>query len=216
MTHTSPHYPVAEEIANAVTHGVGALLAAAGTAVLITAAALRGDAWHIVSCSIFGAMLVVLYTASTLYHSIPHPRARSVLRVLDHSSIFLLVAGTYTPFALVSLRGPWGWTLLGVIWSLAAAGIVLGALLKKRKGAVTAALSAVMGWTAIVAIKPLVASLGWNGIVLLLLGGAVYTVGIVFYGMKRLPWNHALWHLFVLGGSTFHFFTVLLYVIPRG
>jgi hemolysin III len=215
VTDANPHYPLAEEIANAVTHGVGALLAAAGTAVLITAAALRGNAWHVVSCSIFGAMLVILYTASTLYHSIPHPRARNVLRVLDHSSIFLLVAGTYTPFALVSLRGPWGWTLLGVIWSLAAAGIVLGTVLKKRKGVVTAALSALMGWTAIVAIKPLAASLGWNGIILLLLGGAVYTLGIVFYGIRKIPWNHALWHLFVLGGSTFHFFTVLLYVIPR-
>lgn len=211
-----PEYTVAEEIANAVTHGVGVALAIAALAILVARATLRGDAWHVASCAIFGAMLVVLYTASTLYHSIPHPRAKNVLRVLDHSAIYLLIAGTYTPFCLVSLRGTWGWTLLAVIWGVAILGIVLGIVAKKRRGVITAVLSAIMGWAAIVAIKPLMASVASGGIALIIAGGLTYTVGIAFYGWQRFPYNHAVWHLFVLGGSILHFFAVLLYVIPRG
>lgn len=208
-------YSVAEEIANSVTHGIGMALASAGLAVMVTLAALRGTTIHVVTCAIFGATMVVLYTASTLYHSIPHPRAKNVLRVLDHTAIYLLIAGTYTPFTLVSLRGPWGWWVFAIVWTTGLIGVTLGFLVKRKKGAVTATVSAIMGWTVIVAFKPLMENVETGGIILLILGGITYTAGIAFYGWKRFPWNHAVWHLFVLGGSVFHYFAVLFYVIPR-
>ena len=216
MEHWHPEYTVAEEIANAVTHGVGVALAIAGLTLLVVFSALRGDTWAIVGCTTFGITLVLLYSASTLYHSIPHPRAKGVLRIFDHSAIYLLIAGTYTPITLVNLRGPIGWSLLAIVWSLAVLGVVLGFLVKRRKGLVTSILSVIMGWIAIAAIKPLVAVMEAGGLVLILLGGIAYTGGIAFYGWKRLPYNHAVWHLFVLAGSAFHYFAVLFYVIPRG
>ncbi len=212
--HWHPEYTVAEEIANAVTHGVGLVLAIAGLTLLIVFAALRGDAWTITGCAIFGATLVILYTASTLYHSIPLPAAKGILRIFDHAAIYLLIAGTYTPITLVTLRGPFGWSLLVTIWSLAVLGVVLGFVVKRRKGLVTSILSVTMGWLAIAGIKPLLHAMEAGGLVLILLGGIAYTGGIAFYGWRRLPYNHAVWHLFVLGGSIFHFFAVLLYVIP--
>ena len=212
--HWHPEYTVAEEIANAVTHGVGVALAVAGLTLLVVFAALRGDAWTVTGCAIFGATLVLLYTASTLYHSIPHPRAKGILRIFDHSAIYLLIAGTYTPITLVTLRGPIGWSLLVTVWSLAVLGVVLGFLVKRRKGLVTSILSVIMGWLAIAGIKPLFHAMDGGGLLLILLGGIFYTGGIAFYGWRRLPYNHAVWHLFVLGGSILHFFAVLLYVIP--
>lgn len=206
-------YSLGEEIANSITHGVGGLLAIGGLAVLTTFAALRGNAWHVVACSIFGATMVVLYTISTLYHGIQHRRAKAVLRVLDHSAIFLLIAGTYTPFTLVNLRGPWGWSLFGTIWGLAALGIVfqIGLL---RRPIVSVALYVAMGWTVLIALRPLLGAVAPGGLALLVGGGLAYTVGIVFYAWRRLPYGHAVWHLLVLAGSVLHFFAVLFYVVP--
>ena len=207
------HQSTGEEIANSITHGVGGLLAAAGLTVLVTVAALRGNAWHVVGCSVFGATMVLLYTSSTLYHAIRAPRAKRLFRRLDHAGIFLLIAGTYTPFTLVNLRGPWGWTLLGVIWGLALAGIVLqtGRL---RHPVLSVVLYVVMGWTVVIAIRPLLSLLPRGGLILLLLGGLAYTGGVVFYAWRRLPYHHAIWHGFVLTGTALHFFAVLLYVVP--
>lgn len=204
-----------EEIANSVTHGVGAALAIAGLAVLVTVAARRGTAWHVVGCSIFGATLVLLYLASTLYHAIPAPRAKRVLQALDHGGILFLIAGTYTPFTLVTLRGPWGWTLLGVVWGLAVLGILLDVLAPRRR-ALAVALYLVMGWAVVVALRPLVGAMAGGGVTLLVFGGLAYTAGVAFYVWRRLPYHHALWHGFVLAGSTAHFFAVFLYVVPRG
>jgi hemolysin III len=210
-----PADSVGEEIASSVTHGVGGLLAVAGLAILVTFAALRGTAWHVVGCSIFGATMVLLYTSSTLYHAIRSPRAKRVLRRLDHAGIFLLIAGTYTPFTLVSLRGPWGWSLLGVIWGLALLGILLQSG-PRRHPVLSVALYVVMGWTVLIAIRPLLSSLPRGGLILLVLGGLAYTAGIAFYAWRRLPFNHSIWHGFVLAGTVLHFFAVLRYVIPAG
>jgi hemolysin III len=206
-------YTLGEEIANSITHGIGALLAIAGLVVLVVLAVLRGTAWHVVGCAVFGATLVVLYTSSTLYHAISHTRARAVLQVLDHTAIYLLIAGTYTPFMLVTLRGPWGWSLFGIVWAVAVTGIALRAVLGRRLPILRVALYIVVGWVGIVAFRPLVASVGPGGVLLVVGGGLAYTLGVVFYAQKRLPYSHAVWHLFVLAGSTLHFFAVLLYVV---
>ncbi len=209
-----PRYTMGEEIANGITSGLGTVLAIAGLAVLTAFAALNGDAWHVVACAIFGAALVVTYTTSTLYHAIPIERVKRVLRALDHSSIFLLIAGTYTPFLLVTLRGPWGWSLFGAIWAMAVAGIVLRLVLRGRLHALIVSLYVAMGWAMLVAIKPLWEQLAGGGLVLLALGGIAYTGGIAFYAWERLRYHHAIWHGFVLLGSALHFFAVLFYVIP--
>jgi hemolysin III len=207
-------YSIAEEIAHAITHGVGILLSIAALTILVAFAALRGDAWHIVSCSIYGSSLVLLYTASTLYHALPAPRAKGVFRTLDHAAIYVLIAGTYTPFTLVNLRGGWGWTLFGVAWGLAIFGVVLEAVAKPRVRILSLVLYLGLGWMAAIAVKPLFDSVAVGGLVLMLLGGLAYTGGVVFYCWERLPYNHAIWHIFVLAGSVFHYFAVLFYVIP--
>ncbi len=203
-----------EELVNALTHGTGALLSAAGLGVLVALACLHGTALHIVSCSIYGATLVLLYTASTLYHSVRSPRLKHVFRIVDRSCIYLLIAGTYTPFTLVTLRGGWGWTLFSLIWVLAAAGIVFQLLFAQRFKVLSAVGYLLMGWLAIFAVKPLIEALPAGGFAWLLAGGIVYTLGALFYLFKRLPYNHAIWHFFVLGGSTCHYMAVLLYVVP--
>jgi hemolysin III len=203
-----------EEIANGVTHGVGVLLAIAGLAVMVPAAVFAGDAWRVVGCSVFGATLVLLYAASTLYHVARGQAAKKILRSIDHSAIFILIAGTYTPFTLVNLRGPWGWSLFGVVWGAAVAGIVFRLVAGNRWRIVTITLYVVMGWCVLVAVRPLVGSVAPGGLALMVAGGAAYTVGIVFYAWRRLPYHHAVWHLFVLAGSAFHYFAVLFYVIP--
>ena len=208
-------YTLAEEIAHAITHGVGLLLSVAGLVVLIVLASLRGDAWHVVSVSVYGATLVLLYSASTFYHALPAPRAKMVFRTLDHAAIYVLIAGTYTPFMLVNLRGGWGWALFGVVWGLAVLGIVLEAVAKQRVRVLSVFLYLGLGWLIAIAVKPLVQSVEPGGLVLLVAGGLAYSVGVVFYGWKRLPYHHAVWHLFVMAGSLFHFFAVLFYVIPR-
>ncbi len=207
-------YSLGEEIANSITHGVGIVLAIAGLAVLTAFASVFGSAWHIVSCSVYGATQIVLYTASTLYHSIPQPRAKAVLRRFDHAAIFLLIAGTYTPFTLVNLRGPWGWSLFGLIWGFALAGIALQGVLIRHGPLVTALPYLAMGWVAVVAIKPILAAIAPGGLALLAAGGAAYTVGALFYVWRRLPYHHAIWHGFVLAGGILHFFAILFYVIP--
>lgn len=214
MKITLPRYTTGEEIANSLTHGLGIVLSITGLVVLTAFASLFGTVWHIVSCSIYGATQILLYTASTLYHSIPLPRAKAVLRVLDHSAVFLLIAGTYTPFLLVNLRGPWGWALFGVIWSLAIVGIALQGILIRQKTWVTTLPYLAMGWVALVGLKPLFESVAPGGLVLLFTGGLAYTVGTVFYVWRRLPYHHAIWHGFVLAGSVCHFFAILFYVIP--
>ncbi|WGL15076.1 hemolysin III family protein [Microbulbifer bruguierae] len=207
-------YSPAEEIANSLTHGIGALLAIAGLGVLCGFAALRGDAWHIVSSSIYAATLILCFAASTLYHSITHISAKQILRTVDHSSIFLLIAGTYTPFTLVTLRGPWGWWLFGIIWGLALLGLIIQFTPLKKIRALSITLSALMGWVVIAAIKPLMDNLAPGGLLLLVLGGLCYTGGIAFYLWRSLRFHHAIWHLFVLAGGVLHFFAVLFYVIP--
>ncbi len=211
---TLPRYRTGEEIANSITHGVGIVLSIAGLAVMTAFASLFGSVWHIVSVSIYGATQILLYTASTLYHSIPFPRAKAVLRVLDHSAIFLLIAGTYTPFTLVNLRGPWGWALFALVWGLAIVGIALQSILIHQKAIVTALPYIGMGWVAIIGIKPLLETVALGGLLLLFAGGLAYTVGTVFYVWRRMPYHHAVWHGFVLLGSALHFFAILFYVIP--
>jgi hemolysin III len=209
----APKFSLGETIANSVTHGIGAALAIAGLAVLVVFASLYGSAWHIVSVSIYGATLVFLYLFSTLYHSIQGPRVSKVLQVFDHAAIFLLIAGTYTPFTLVTLRGPLGWALFGVVWGLALFGVAFQTTLLRRHVAISLSLYIGMGWAVVVAAQPMLAALPLPGIGLLLAGGLAYTLGVIFYVWHRLPYHHAIWHLFVLAGSILHFFAILLYVI---
>ena len=205
---------MAEEIANGVTHGLGAALSVAALSVLVSLAVIYGDAWRVVSFSIYGATLVFLYLASTFYHSIQHPGAKKVFHVLDHVAIYWLIAGTYTPFMLVNLRGGWGWTLFGVIWGLALAGTAFKALCMGRFRVLTVLPYVGMGWLVVIALKPTLEAVPPGGIVWLGMGGLAYTSGLVFYAWKRLPFNHAVWHLFVLAGSVCHFVAVLFYVLP--
>jgi hemolysin III len=207
-------YSLGEEIAHTITHGVGILLSIAALVVLVAFSVLYGDAWHITSTSIYGATLILLYTASTLYHGIPHPRAKRVLRQLDHAAIFLLIAGTYTPFTLVNLRGGWGWTLFAMVWGIALAGMVLELAVKQRRRGLSIALYLGLGWLVVIAIEPMLSRVETGGLVLLLLGGLCYSFGVIFYVRKSMLYHHAVWHLFVLAGSVFHFFSVLFYVIP--
>ncbi len=198
---------------NSLTHLVGAALATTGTAVLVVLAIRLGDPWKIVSFSIYGAMLVLLYAASTAYHSVRARKPKAVLQKLDHCSIYLLIAGSYTPFALVSLRGAWGWSLLGVVWGLAALGVVQEIWLARGARILSLVLYVAMGWLALVAVVPLWRALSPAGFAWLAAGGAVYTLGVVFYAADhRIPHGHGLWHLFVLAGSACHFTTVLVYV----
>lgn len=206
-------YSDSEEFASSLIHGLGVLLSIAGLAVLVMSAARVGDARHVASVAVYGVSLILLYLASTLYHSVPGERVKPLLRLLDHAAIFLLIAGTYTPFALISLHGPWGWSLFAIVWTLALAGIALE-LRRVRNRALMAALYVGMGWVGLVAIKPLVANLPAAGLWLLFGGGVAYTLGVPFYLWQRLPYNHALWHAFVLLGSVLQFFAVLCYVLP--
>jgi len=197
---------------NSISHLVGAALAIAGTAVLVTLAAGEGDPWKIVSFSVYGAMLIALYVFSTLYHSL-RGRAKEVLRKIDHCAIYLLIAGTYTPFALVSLRGVWGWSLLAGVWSLAVIGILQEVWIAKGARVFSLVIYVGMGWLALVAVSPLWLALKPAGFAWLLAGGALYTAGIAFYATDhKVHHGHGVWHLFVIGGSACHFFTVLLHV----
>lgn len=198
---------------NAWTHLVGTMLSISGASVLITLAALMGDPWKIVSVSIFGATLILLYSASTLYHSL-RGRAKAILRKLDHLSIYLLIAGTYTPFCLVTLRGVWGWTLFGIVWGLALIGMLQEIRPRSEARILSLVIYAVMGWVIVIATGPLLDHLETTGLVLLAAGGLLYTGGIVFYAFDdRFRHWHGIWHLFVIGGSLLHYLTIALYVI---
>lgn len=213
---TVHEYTIGHEIANAVTHGIGGGLSIAGLSVLLTMAILYGDIWHIVSATIYGATLVILYLASTLYHGIYHTATKRVFKVIDHASIYFLIAGTYTPFTLVSLRenSEWGWVLFGVIWILAILGVLLLLLFPGKYSGLRVAVYIIMGWLAIFVIKDIRVAIGVGGMTWLVAGGLSYTFGVIFYLWDRLPLNHAIWHLFVLSGSICHFFAILFYVIP--
>jgi len=197
---------------NSISHLLGAALAAVGTTVLIIFAVRLGDPWKIVSFSVYGAMLITLYITSTLYHSV-RGRAKDVLRKFDHCAIYLLIAGSYTPFTLVSLRGAWGWSLFGAVWGLALLGIVQEIWLAKGARVMSLVIYILMGWLAVIAIAPLISALTWDGFIWLAAGGLFYTIGIIFYATdEKLRHGHGLWHLFVLGGSACHYFAVLFYV----
>lgn len=203
-----------EEVMNAVTHGIGTLLSVAGLVLLTVLAYLHGDIWHIVSFSIYGTTLVLLYLASTLYHSFTNEKVKRIFKILDHSAIYLLIAGTYTPFTLVPLHGTLGWTVFGVVWGLAIIGIVLKVFFAGRFTFVSTMCYLGMGWFIVVAIKPLLATVPALGMSWLFVGGLFYTLGSIFYLWKKIPYNHAIWHLFVLAGSVSHFIAVFFYVLP--
>jgi hemolysin III len=207
-----------EEIANSVSHGAGFLASVAALPLLVMADARRHDPWQVVAGAVYATTLILLYGASTLYHAVPaRSHGKPVLRVVDHGAIYLLIAGTYTPFALGALRGPWGWSLLGIIWTLAAAGIALKAGVGFRYPRLSTAVYLVMGWLVVVAARPLALAVGPRGLAWLLAGGASYTVGVLFYTRRHMRYGHLIWHLFVLGGSACHLVAVAGYAsgIPR-
>ena len=211
---SSKQQTLGEEIANSITHGIGAALSVAALSILVTLASLYGDAWRIVSFSIYGATLIMLYLASTLYHGFTNPRVKKIFQLLDHTAIFLLIAGTYTPFTLVTMRGAWGWTLFGLIWGVAIVGIVLTFLFIGRFRVLFVILYVGMAWLVVIAAKPLIQLVPSGGIVWMAIGGAFYMLGVIFYLWQKLPFNHTIWHFFVLGGSVCHFFGILFFVLP--
>ena len=202
-------FSTGEEITNAITHGVGACLSIAAMVILIVFASINGNAWHIVSFSIFGTTLVILYLSSTLYHSLTHQKAKHLFRKFDHISIFLLIAGTYTPFCLIALRGWIGWSLFGVVWGCAILGTVFKSISVGKLELLSTILYILMGWVALIAINPLYHAMSPYGFGLLISGGVSYTFGTIFFVRDRIKYFHGVWHLFVLAGSIFHFFSVL-------
>ncbi len=203
-----------EEFASALTHGLGAMAALAGGAILIVLAALHGDGWQLIAAIVFGICLLLLYVASTLYHAIQHPVAKARLKVFDHCAIYLLIAGTYTPFTLIGLRGTLGWTLFATIWLLAIAGVIFKLFFTGRFKLISTLIYVAMGWLVLLAIRPVIAALddwtfGW-----LLAGGVAYTLGTVFYHRPSLRYSHAIWHLFVIAGSVCHYIAVMAQVLP--
>ena len=203
-----------EEIANSITHGVGAALATAALVILVIFASLKGDAWRIVSFSIYGATLVILYMSSTLFHSITNEKIKRYFRMMDLSAIFLLIAGTYTPITLLPLRNTnWGWVLFGLIWGMAVFGIILNTIFYGKYEKLSIVFYIMMGWIVVIAIKPLIANLSIGLLIWILIGGLSYTIGIIFLIWTKFPFSHTVWHLFVLGGSISHFFGILLYLL---
>nr|WP_302054558.1 hemolysin III family protein [Burkholderia gladioli] len=199
---------------NSITHGVGALMSMAGLATLVTMGALKGDPYRVVSAAVYGAALLVLYAVSTLYHSVHQPRLKAILQKCDHSAIYLLIAGSYTPFTLITLRGPWGWTLFGVIWGLALFGIVQELTLGRRTRVISMVLYVLMGWLGVIALRPLVVAMSSEGVAWLLAGGVLYSAGIYFFiNDERIRHGHGIWHLFVLGGSLCQFISVAAYIM---
>lgn len=209
MKRQQPAYSAGEELANSISHGIGFLLGIACLVILVVFSALRHSAWEVVSCSIYGTTFILLYLASTLYHAVTNPKAKRILKVFDHSAIYLLIAGTYTPYMLVPLRGTLGWSIFGVIWGCAIAGIVLKAFFTGRFKIISTLTYLAMGWLVVGTIKPLLNELGASGVIWLGAGGLCYTLGIGFYAWKSQKWTHAIWHLFVLAGSLCHFFGIL-------
>ncbi|WP_117168705.1 PAQR family membrane homeostasis protein TrhA [Paraliobacillus sediminis] len=203
-----------EEIANAITHGIGVVLSIAALVILIVFSSLEGNAWHIVSFTLFGITMVLLYTSSTLLHSLPEGKAKDIFEILDHSSIYFFIAGSYTPFLFVVVQGKLGWTLFGIVWGLAIGGTIFKVYFVKRFLVISTVLYVVMGWLIVFTWRPLMEELAPNGIILLVIGGLLYTLGATFYVWRGFKFHHALWHLFVLAGSVMIFFCVLWYVLP--
>ncbi|WP_442602215.1 PAQR family membrane homeostasis protein TrhA [Paenibacillus sp. KN14-4R] len=210
-THT---YSPKEEIANAITHGIGALLSIAALVLLVVFSSINGTPWHVVSFAIYGTTMILLFVSSTLVHSFPEGKIKDWFEFCDHSSIYLFIAGTYTPFLFVVLKGTLGWTLFGVIWGIAIGGIVFKIFFTKKFLFMSTLFYIAMGWLMITAWNPLVAKLPQGGIILLIVGGALYTLGTVFYVWRGFPYHHAVWHLFVLAGAIAHFFMMFNYVMP--
>jgi hemolysin III len=207
-------YTFGEEIANSVTHGVGLIASVVGGGLLVFFVAPRGDRVWLAADALYASTLVVLYAASTLYHAVPHPRAKPLLRTLDHSAIYLLIAGTYTPFTLLNLRGPWGWGLCATIWALAALGVAFTAVARHHLSNATTVIYVAMGWLGLIAARPVLGHIAPGGLAWIVAGGLLYTGGIVFYVTDRLRYAHAVWHVFVLGGSICHYVAVLRYAVP--
>jgi len=206
LTHT---FSKREEIANAITHGIGTVLSIAALVLLIVFAAMNGTAWHVVSFTIFGATMVLLYTSSTLVHSFPQGKAKNVFEIFDHSAIYFFIAGTYTPFLFIAVQGALGWTLFSIVWGLAIFGTVFKVFFVKKFLHLSTILYVVIGWLIVFAWKPLVASVPTYGMVFLVLGGITYSIGAVFYVWRGFKYHHAIWHLFVLAGTVMHFFAVM-------
>ncbi|MCP3030641.1 hemolysin III family protein [Halobacillus sp. A1] len=210
MTHT---FSKREEIANAITHGIGAVLSLAMLVLLIVFASLHGTAWHIVSVSIYGGTMLLLFVSSTLVHSFPPGKAKDLFEIFDHSAIYLFIAGTYTPMLLIPLRGTLGWTLFAIIWGMAILGILFKVFFVKRFVLLSTIFYVLMGWMIILAWGPLTAEVPAAGITYLVVGGVLYSIGSIFYVWRSFTYHHMVWHLFVLGGSIFHFFTIFFYII---
>lgn len=210
-THT---FSKGEEIANSITHGIGALLSIAALALLIVFSSLHGTAWHIVSFTIFGATMLILYISSTMVHSLPPGKGKDVFEILDHSSIYFFIAGTYTPFLLIAVKGALGWTLFGIVWGIAIGGTVFKSFFVKKYLFTSTILYVVMGWMIVFAWNPISEAIGQQGMNLLIIGGVLYTLGSIFYIWRGFKYHHAIWHLFVIGGSILHFFCVLFYLLP--
>ena len=206
-------YTFVEELFHSISHGIGTLLGIAALVILVVYASIYGNAWHIVSCSIFGASLIILYTSSTLYHSINNPRAKRVFKIFDHSAIYILIAGSYTPFCLIPMRGQVGWTVFGIIWGLAILGVLFKIVFIGRYEIFSGILYLAMGWLCVMFYDTLLKSISSQSLTFLVGGGLSYTLGFVFYAFEKLPYNHAIWHLFVLGGSILHFFSVIYLMV---
>ena len=205
-------YSLGEEIANSITHGIGTALSVAALVLLVVFAIQNRDAWQIVSFSIYGTSLIVLYLASTLYHAFTNEKVKHFFRLMDHSCIFLLIAGTYTPPTLIAMRGSWGWTLFTLVWAMAVGGLIFETMNIGKYKIISLIIYMIMGWLAIFAIKPMMEALPPGMFKWFIIGGLFYTSGIIFYACQRIPYNHAIWHVFVLGGSITHFFGILYYL----
>lgn len=210
----SPQYSVVEEVIHAITHGVGVLLSIGGLTWMLYLSISAADPWRIVASSIYGATLIALFLASTVYHSMYASRHREIFKLLDHCAIYLLIAGTYTPFLLVAMRTDTGWWLFGTIWALATAGIVKKLWFRHRFPKIALASYLVMGWLIVVAAPQMADAIGTNGMAWLVAGGISYSVGAIFYALERIPFNHAVWHVFVLGGGICHFLGIVWHVLP--
>ena len=208
MSTVKKRYTLGEEIFNSVTHGVGSLLSIAGTVVLIVFSAINSDAFAVVSSAVYGASLIILYTMSTLYHSITNEKAKKFFRIMDHNTIFFLIAGTYTPYTLAVLRSPLGWVLFGVVWGAAAIGIVLNSIDLEKFSKISVVCYIAMGWVIIIAVKPLMSSMPFISFALLVAGGVFYTKGVIFYAIKKVKYFHSVWHIFTVIGSALHYFSV--------
>jgi len=214
-TRAITRHVTADELANTLTHGIGLACSLFGFIILLTLAIVRGGAWQILGCAIYGTTLVCLYAASTFYHGVSSARVKRILHIFDHCAIFLLIAGTYTPFLLVNLRGSWGWSLFAVIWTIAAVGILFKLWFADRFPIFSVSTYVAMGWLGVIAARQVYTHVPLTGIVWIILGGLAYSVGVIFYACKKIPYHHVIWHLLVMAGSSCHYVAILYSVFPR-